>query len=356
MKRLRRLKKQLIKNDTIPYLITSIPNIHYLTGFDGSYASMIVSADSYYFISDGRYEEYAMSLLPKQVNFVLQDNGLISAVKGILAGEMAKELFLEEHSMTIGQYFQFKDSLKKIKLRAGGDIVNEQRMVKNEDEIALIREAAAITDACFAHLLDIIKPGMVEWDISVEIEHYYRTHGASGTSFDSIVASGSGSSRPHYRTGDMKKIKPGDMVLIDMGCTYRGYNSDLTRTVFMHSITGEFRDIYNIVLRAQETAINSIRPGITTGGLDTKARDVITDEGYGELFSHSLGHGVGLEVHELPAVKPGGTTRLKKNTVITIEPGIYMPGKGGVRIEDMVCTGASGPEVMTGSAKDIIIL
>ncbi len=356
MKRLRRLKKKLIDNETIPYLITSIPNIHYLTGFDGSYASMVITENSYYFISDGRYQEYARSILPRKVTFILQDNGLIPAVKEILAKDNAKELYLEEHSMPLSQYFQFKNSLKKFKLRGGGDIVNEQRMIKNEGELVLLRKAASITDGCFSHLLGIIKPGILEWDISVEIEHYYRTHGASSTSFESIVASGAGSSRPHYKTGDLKKLEPGDMVLIDMGCTYKGYNSDLTRTVFLHNITSEFRNIYNIVLRAQETAINSIRPGITTGSLDTKARDVIKNQGYGEFFSHSLGHGVGLEVHELPAVKPGGTMRLKKNIVITVEPGIYMPGKGGIRIEDMICTGSDGPEMMTGSSKDIIIL
>jgi len=356
MKRLRRLKKKLIDNETIPYLITSIPNIRYLTGFEGSYASMVITEDSYYFISDGRYQEYARSILPRKVTFILQDKGLIPAVKEILDNENGKELYLEEHSIPLSQYFQLKDSLKKIKLRGGGDVVNEQRMIKNESEIALLREAALITDGCFSHLLGIIKPGMLEWDISVEIEHYYRTHGASSSSFESIVASGAGSSRPHYKTGDSKKLEPGDMILIDMGCKYKGYNSDLTRTVFLRSITSEFRHIYNIVLRAQETAINSIRPGITTGSLDKKARNVIKNEGYGEFFSHSLGHGVGLEVHELPAVKPGGTTRLKKNTVITVEPGIYMPGKGGIRIEDMVSTGPGGPEIMTGSSKDIIIL
>ncbi|MFW5770971.1 MAG: M24 family metallopeptidase [Spirochaetota bacterium] len=356
MKRLRRLKKKLIDKETIPYLITSIPNIRYLTGFEGTYASMVLTEHSYYFVSDGRYQEYARSILPRNVTFILQNNGLIPAVKEILANENTKELYLEEHSMPLGQYFQFKDSLKKIKLKGGGDVVNELRMIKNESEIALLKKAASITDGCFTHILGIIKPGILEWDISVEIEHYYRTHGATSSSFESIVASGSGSSRPHYKTGNLKKLEPGDMILIDMGCTYKGYNSDLTRTVFLNSITSEFRHIYNIVLRAQETAINSIRPGITTGSLDTKARNVINDEGYGEFFSHSLGHGVGLEVHELPAVKPGGETRLKKNTVITIEPGIYMPGKGGVRIEDMVCIGPGGPEIMTGSSKDIIIL
>ena len=356
MKRLRRLHKKLINNGTLPYLINSLPNIQYLTGFDGSYASLLLTPGSIYFISDARYEEYARSMLPTNVNFVLQDNGISLTVKDILAGEKLKELYLEEHSMVLGQYFQFKDALKGIKLQRGGDVVNELRMVKDDAEIKLLREAVAITDHCLTHILDMIKPGILEWDVAVEIDYYYRTHGCSGTSFDSIVASGAGSSRPHYKTSELKKIESGDILLIDMGCTYRGYNSDLTRTVFVHSITDEFREIYNIVRRAQETAIRSVRPGVSTGTLDSRARDIITSEGYGEFFGHSLGHGVGMEVHELPAVKSGGSVRLKKNTVITIEPGIYLPGKGGIRIEDMVCVAPGGVEVMTGSSKDIIIV
>jgi len=341
---------------TLPYMVNSLPNIQYLTGFDGSHAIMLVTFNSVYFISDARYEEYACSILPSGVNFILQDGEITGTLKELLSGEKLRELYLEEHSMVLGQYFQFKDALKGIKLRRGGDVVNDLRMVKDDDEISILDEAVSITDQCLSHIIGMIKPGIFEWDIAVEIEYFYKTNGCSGSSFDPIVASGAGSSRPHYKTSELKKIESGDILLIDMGCTYRGYNSDLTRTVFVHSITDEFREIYNIVRRAQETAIRSVRPGVSTGTLDSRARDVIIAGGYGDYFGHSLGHGVGMEVHELPAVKSGGSVRLKKNTVITVEPGIYLPGKGGVRIEDMVRAGSKGAEVMTGSAKDILIV
>ena len=222
--------------------------------------------------------------------------------------------------------------------------------------MAMIRRAVDLADQCFSHILGLIKPGVVEWDLAVEIDYFYRRRGCSGTSFDSIVASGKGSSMPHYATSTTKRIESGDMILIDMGCVYEGYNSDLTRTVFLHKVDPRFREIYGIVLRAQEAAENAVRPGVTTGALDRKARDLIASEGYGGYFGHSLGHGVGLDVHELPAVKTGGEFKLKKNGVITVEPGIYLPGEGGVRIEDMVLVTSGGREILTKSDKSIIIL
>ncbi len=354
--RLNRLKKILGRELKFPYFISSLVNIKYLTGFQGSFAYLVVDEDSVFFISDSRYEEYARSILPSSVVFVLHENDFSETLKKVVKGIGKGELFLEEHSLFLSNYLLMKRDLKGIKLVPGGDVVDRLRMIKDDDEISSIRKAAEITDACVRHLLGIIRPGIIEWDIAVEIEYFYRKNGCSRTSFDSIVASGKGSSMPHYSTSMVKKIERGDMLLIDMGCVYEGYNSDLTRTVFMTSIEPAFERIYNIVREAQEAALERIRPGVLTGSLDGTARDIITAAGYGETFGHSLGHGLGLEVHELPAVKSKGEIRLRKNMVITIEPGIYIPESGGVRIEDMVLVTTNGGEVLTTSSKDIIVI
>jgi Xaa-Pro aminopeptidase len=353
--RLKRLVRSLKEKGTLPYLVTDLVNIRYLTGFAGSYANLVIGRDRSYFISDSRYEEYARSILPKSVEFVLQKNDFLDSLIEVLKRTGTRELFIEEHSTPLSVYRNMQRHIKKVKLTPGGDEVNMARMIKDDDEIGILRQAAKITDACVEHLRKIIRPGDGEWDISVEIEHFYRRHGCRKSSFDCIIASGSGSSMPHYETSMGKKVRAGDVILIDMGCEYLGYNSDLTRTMFVNSVDPALEQVYRIVMEAQAAAVQAVRPGITTGKLDAVARDIITSAGYGDRFGHSLGHGIGMEVHELPAIKKGDL-KLKRNMVLTIEPGIYIPGVGGVRIEDMVAVTAKGSEVLTRSSKDIIIL
>jgi Xaa-Pro aminopeptidase len=354
--RLDTLARELAKAKRLPYFITSLPNIDYLTGFKGSYAFLIVGKEKSFFISDSRYQEYALKILPPGVEFCLQKDDIVMTIREILDGAGAKRLYLEEHSLTLSAYYLLTAGLKKIKLERGGDAVNTQRTVKDEAEIEVLREAAAITDRCMARLLEFIRPGVTEWDVSNEIENFYRTSGCRKSSFTSIVASGSGSSMPHYVTSMEKEIRSGDVVLVDMGCTYRGYNSDLTRTVFVGSIDDRMKRIYGIVREAQERAVAAVKPGITAGKLDATARGIIAGAGFGPHFGHSLGHGVGLDVHELPAIRPKSPYRLRKNMVITIEPGIYLPDIGGVRIEDMVLVTARGREVLSKFTKDIVIV
>jgi len=267
-----------------------------------------------------------------------------------------KRLYLEEHSVHLSTYRLLCSKLKETEILPGGDEINELRLCKGPEEIALLRKAVAITDRCFTHVLGLIKPGVLEWDIAVEIEYFYKKNGCTGTSFDSIVASGRGSSMPHYNSSMEKRVEKGDAVLIDMGCVYRGYNSDLTRTVFVHRVDDELKKIYAIVKSAQEQSIQFIRPGVRTGEVDAKARDFIESKGYGWAFGHSLGHGVGLEVHEFPAIKSGGRVPMREGMAVTVEPGIYLPGKGGVRIEDVVLVTADGREILSKSNKDITIV
>ena len=354
--RLNKLKKILRSGEKTPYLITDLSNIRYLTGFTGSYANLIVDDKKSYIISDSRYEEYINTLINKSTEFLLQKADLNSTIKNLLKKIKRKKLYLEEHSLTLAAFGLMKRQLRGVKIIPSGNEVNIIRMVKDVHEINLLRKAAEITDKCFKHIRGFIKPGILEWEIAVEIEYFYRNNGCRKTSFDSIVATGEGSSMPHYETSMIKKVKKNDIVLIDMGCLYEGYNSDLTRTIFLNSIDPEIEKIYNIVRNAQETAISKIKPGITAGKVDKFARDIISKEGYADMFGHSLGHGFGLEVHELPALKKDGEIRIKKNMTVTVEPGIYIPGLGGVRIEDMVLVTARGFEILTKSTKDIIII
>ncbi len=353
--RLSRLKSRLGKKGLLPYYVSDLVNIRYLTGFTGSHAFLVIDRDVSFFISDTRYEEYARSILPGGVEFVLQGREFLDSLRTVLRRQGGRSLFIEEHNVTMALYLQMKERLRGVKLVPGGNEVGLMRVVKDEGEIARVRKAAEIVDRCCEHLRGFVRPGMTEWDVSVEIECFFRTNGCRKSGFSSIVASGSGSSMPHYETSMTRKIEPGDPLLIDMGCEYMGYNSDLTRTLFVGRVNPALKKIYDIVRRAQEAAVAAVKPGVGTGVLDSIARGIIGDEGYGGYFGHGLGHGVGLEVHEMPAVKPGDT-RLKKNMIITIEPGIYVPGLGGVRIEDTVLVTSRGFETLTNFPKDAMVI
>ena len=354
--KIRKFRSKLLENDCFPYLVCDLFNIRYLTGFTGSSAYMLFDGERTYFISDSRYREYAESILPRGCEFILLEGNISFTLKMLLKRLGLKRLFLEEHSMTLSQFTEIRSSLRGVKIEWTEGIVNRLRMVKDSEEIEYLRKAAEIADMCYSHLLGMIKPGITEWDVAVEIEFFYRRNGCRKSSFDAIVASGSGSSMPHYETSMKKCIEHGDVLLIDMGCNYEGYNSDLTRTLFVGRVDPALETIYTIVREAQQMAVDAVCPGIDTGRLDGIARDHIARAGYGEYFGHSLGHGFGLEVHELPAVRSNGEEILRKNMTITIEPGIYVPGLGGVRIEDMVLVTARGNEILTRSSKELIVI
>jgi len=351
-----KLKRKLKEKDEFPCLITDLKNIKYLTGFSGSNGYVIVGKKKNYFISDSRYELYAKSILKKNFRFVLQGDSLSESIKECLKEEGAKTLFLESHDLSLQQFLILKKKLRGVKMvPLEEDCVNSIRMIKTDDEIDILRRAAKITDDCVTHLTKLVKAGMTELDVATEIEYFYRKRGCSGCSFDSIVASGPGAAMPHYMPGK-KKIKKGECLLIDMGCTLEGYNSDLTRTFFIDSVDVKLNGIYNTVKEAQQMALDAVKAGITTRKLDGVARNHIAESGYGDCYNHGLGHGLGLDVHELPALKRDGDLKLKNNMVITIEPGIYIPDLGGVRIEDMVLVTRTGCEVMTKSSRELIVI
>ncbi|HOP61929.1 MAG TPA: aminopeptidase P family protein [Spirochaetota bacterium] len=355
--RIRKLKRILKKDEYFPYLITDLNNIKYLTGFEGSNAFLFIDEKDSFLISDSRYEEYIESLLTGSFKFHLQEGGAAGAILECMNAVQKKNIFIESHNVTLTFNYELKKALKKIKIiPVYEDPVSRIRELKDEEEIDLLREACVITDRCFMHLLNFIKPGLTEWEIAVEIDYFYKKNGCTACSFDPIVASGPGASMPHYKPSQDKKIARGDVLLIDMGCLYRGYNSDLTRTIFLDSIDSLLGEIYNIVYEAQIKAVSSVKPGINSSKLDSIARNIISDYGYGDNFGHGLGHGVGIEIHEPPAIKKFTSSRIKKNMVITIEPGIYIPGKGGVRIEDTVLVTSDGCEILTKCSKELIVI
>lgn len=355
--RIKKFRKLLKDRELYPCLVTDLNDIKYLTGYSGTNAALLIDTKKSFFISDSRYEEYIYSILPSGFRFLLQKGGLADAVRDAFLLTGKNVLHIQSGLVTYSFYMELKKKLRGIKIiPLNDDPVAEIRLVKDDGEIALFRRAAEITDACFEHLLGFIKPGMTEWDISIEIDLFYKRNGCRGCSFDSIVASGTGSSMPHYIPSMKKVIEKGDPLLIDMGCVYEGYNSDLTRTVFVDKIDAELESVYTIVYRAQAKALAAVRPGIEARELDSVARSYIAEHGYGDNFGHGLGHGLGIEIHEAPAIKKNSSSSLKKNMVITIEPGIYIPGKGGVRIEDMVLVTAGGPDVLTRCSKSLTVI
>lgn len=350
-------KELLIHEGLAPFLTTSLVSIRYITGFDGSYAQLLFTGDEFHFITDGRYAEYAEELLGKScVIHIQQSGGAEKIIREILSQKNESRLFVEQNSIVVSSFRNLEENLPGVTLHDAGDCIDRARMVKDGNEITVIRDAAAIADRCCDHLTQFIRSGLTEWAISVEIENFYRTHGCRKSSFDSIVASGDGSSMPHYIPSMTKKIESGAPLMIDMGCLYNDYNSDLTRTFFMESVSDEFENVYRTVLEAQKAAVASVAPGKTCGQIDSVARDIINAAGFGENFNHSLGHGVGLQVHELPALRRGGELVLEPGCVVTVEPGIYLPKKGGVRIEDMVLVTETGCEVLTHFSKELMVL
>jgi len=345
--RIDQARERLNKNGKLPFLVTDLKDIKYLIGFEGSNGYLVIGEDDAVFISDGRYSEYASSIIDNTCRFLLQKDKPSNAILEALSTMKSNVLYVNGVDITYHFHNVLSETLTGISLLDGGDEIGILRMKKDSSELAVLEKAVNITDECTSYLYGFIRTGMTEWEISVAIENYYRTHGCRSTSFDSIVASGSGSSMPHYIPSMTKRIAIGESCMIDMGCLYEGYNSDLTRTFFVHSVSDELRKVYDIVLGAQLSAIDSVKPGITTGELDSIARSFISDAGYGSMFGHSLGHGVGLDIHEEPSVRKGGETVLEPGMVITIEPGIYIPGKGGVRIEDMVTVTDTGCRILT---------
>ena len=335
---------------TTNLLVTSLPNIRYLTGFTGSSAALLVSPDDCVIISDGRYTEQ-LSIECPAIDAFIRPMGetMNKSIADKMQARFGGDFLFEQTTVAYSQWQELSKAFDG-KLIGCKDIVEDLRAVKDDVEIELIRKSVAINQTVFQEVCQLIDSGTTERDVAAEIEYRGRKHGADGCSFEPIVAVGANSALAHYRPSNVK-LNESPFTLIDWGLNYQGYASDLTRNLIIGSVPKQYEEIYNVTLQAQQAAIEAIQPGMEIRELDAVARDVITDAGYGPQFNHSLGHGIGLEIHEGPGVSQRSNGVLKEGMVITIEPGIYVPGLGGVRIEDDVLVTASGFDVISNVPK-----
>lgn len=354
--RLGRLREALEKSRIDALLITQLDNIKYISGFSGSTAAVVVTGDRAVIMVDPRYTLQASK---EAVGFEIHEyfgipqTEAAAALVDILAPE---RLGFEADFMTVSQHERLKKALTKpVKLVPTIDIVSDLRLVKDADEIARIKKAVKIADDCYTHILSFIKPGMKERDLALEIDFTMRRLGADGPSFETIAAAGPNAAFPHAKPGDAK-IKVGQFVKMDYGASYKLYSSDITRTVAIGKATQKMKDIYNIVLEAQLRSIAAIKPGLKGEEVDAVARDFITEKGYGENFGHGLGHSLGIAVHDGPGFSKTSDIVLEPGMVMTVEPGIYIEGWGGVRIEDDIVVTEKGCQILTKSTKDLIII
>lgn len=366
--RRRKLQKELAGTGTKAVIITSPSNLVYYTGFTGGEAMFVMllgsqeafSEQGCYLITDSRYYEQVERECPDILLVKLSGKGYSETLRELfykmdVGTEQGKIFVAIEGSMELTQYLKLCETCKNLKFIVCSEQIAKSRMVKDQAEISKISKAEAIGDAAFSHVLERIKPGVTEAELALELEFFMKKHGASALSFDTIVASGANSSMPHAKvTG--KRIELGEFITMDFGCIYEGYCSDMTRTVAVGNPTEEMKKVYQIVLHANLRAMEQIAEGKTCNHIDSLARDYIKEQGYGTYFGHGLGHGVGLDIHEEPRFSPKCSVALEENMVITVEPGIYLPGKFGVRIEDLVVVKKEGFQKLSHSEKELMIL
>lgn len=335
------------------YVFMSESNRFYFTRFDTSFGAVIVTPDKNVFITDFRYESEALEKV-KDFDIIITTYGeFFAKIRDTLTKLGAKTVGYED-TMSVCDFQAFKSALKDFKLKPASDVIAAKRAVKTEEEIALIVSAQRIAEKALQKAISRAKPGMTERELMAEINYEMVMGGADKYSFETIVAFGANSAQPHHHSCD-KKLDKDELILIDMGAKVNEYCSDMTRTFCLGDPGEELTRIYEIVKEAQEYAIKFIKAGMTCGDADALAREYIAANGYGDKFGHSFGHGVGIDIHEDPRLGSGSDVILLPNMVVTAEPGIYVPGLGGVRIEDMLVVGEDGVTDITEYEKKLNI-
>jgi len=335
-------------------LLTHPPDLAYLTNFTGDDSIGLVTEKDIHLVTDFRYKEQA-EMEAGWLKVTMREGKMAEALAKALAGAKVKKVGFEANYATVGQIDALETELKKAKspvqLVPLEDVMVNIRKVKDDHEIDLIRKSVGVAEEAFNAIRDEIKVGQTENYLAGLLVFELRSRGASNSSFPVIVAAGANSSLPHYRPAETL-VQRDQPLLIDWGALYKGYCSDLTRTLMVGRVSPKMKQIYKVVLEAQQAAIKFLRPGVTTKQADRVARDVIDDAGFKDEFGHGLGHGIGREIHELPTMrKTGGEEELRPGMIVTVEPGIYLPGEGGVRIEDDVLITHSGCEVLSSLDK-----
>lgn len=334
--------------------ITNPENRFYLSGFSGTAGALFISRDKKYLLTDFRYTEQAGRECP-EFKIIQVKGAYPEALQEIVAENGIPVLGCEGDHLTYNQYTALRDKLAGTELEPVSGLVEGLRLCKDEIEIKCIIEAVRLADESFDRILPAIKPGVAERDVALQLEYFMRSMGAEEAAFKIIVASGPRSALPHG-VASARIIREGDLVTLDFGAVYRGYHSDITRTVVLGRPEDKQREIYSIVLEAQMRAIAAVRAGVPASAVDRAAREFIEQMGYGAYFGHGTGHGVGLNIHENPRLSSKDDTVLKAGMVVTVEPGIYLPGWGGVRIEDTVLVEEGGCRVLTQSPKENLMV
>ena len=358
--RIGNLRRRLTKAGLHGLLVTHLPDLRYLSGFTGSTAALAVTRRSARLFTDGRYSAQAAAEVSVAQVEIATGSPAIAAVQWLAAQPGVDFAGFDPAQTTVAELARWRASLPA-RLRRGflselaAPLVEPLRLIKDEDELAVMAEAALVGCMLFEQVLGFIRPGLREIEVAAELEHRARLLGAEGMSFETIVASGARSALPHGRATAALLPRRG-FVTLDFGVILRGYCSDMTRTVYLGRPRGNERDAYNAVLEAQEAAVAAVGPGISCADVDEAARSILRRAGLAEAFSHSTGHGVGLEIHEPPRIGAGQTTKLHAGMVVTIEPGIYLAGRFGIRIEDMVAVTRAGGQVLTPAPKALIEL
>lgn len=343
----------MAENNVEAMLISDPENVRWATGFTGSFGYAIILPEGGVFLTDSRYTLQAQEEVKEleSASFSAPKTGAEFLKENIINLGISKLGF--ERGITYSTWEDWSKELNGVELTPAPDILTSLRMVKSHDEIEKVRAACKLADACLEHIERLIQPGVTEFDIGLEIEFFYRRNGA-GIAFSPIVASGPNSARPHARATE-RKLEVGDFVTIDCGGTVDGYNSDITRTFVVVDASERQREIYSRVLEAQVAAIEAIKPGAIAGNVDALAREILDKDGLAKYFGHGLGHGLGRSVHDFGRLGTGSETKLEPGQIWTVEPGVYIEGFGGVRIEDDVVVTQDGCEVLTHYPKDLMI-
>jgi Xaa-Pro aminopeptidase len=335
-------------------LVTSDVNRQYFTGFYWTDGLALLTKDVCYCIADFRYMEAARKIV-KGYEFVLLEGNRFNVARNLIDKLHITSLGIEDASVSLSTMETMNQSFEGIEMLPVSKEISSIRMAKDDSEIKYIKAAQNVCDEAFKYILGRIKKGMTEREVALDLEFWVRRNGCEATSFDFIVVAGEDSSLPHGVPGD-RVIKDGDFLTMDFGGKVHGYCSDMTRTIAVGHVTDEMKKVYDTVLAAQNASFAAIKAGVSGKEVDNAARDLIYKAGYEGCFGHGLGHSVGLEIHEEPRFSPYYTGSVGENAIMTVEPGIYLESKFGVRIEDMVVVKKDGYENLTGSAKELIII
>lgn len=357
--RIGRLRTRLDGAGVDALLVTRLPNVRYLAGFTGSAATLLVASDTALLVTDGRYrdqvaEQLGAHAVDARVMIGASQAAQRELLKNAVADAGISRLGLEAHGVTWAQQRDFAECLSDTALVPTVDVVEVLRRVKESGEVARIRVACEIASDALMELLPRLVGGPRESEFAFALELAMRERGASGNSFDPIVASGPNAAKPHARPSE-RRISRGELVVLDFGCVVDGYCSDMTRTVSLGAPGPEARRLYDVVLESQAAGRAAVRAGVECAAVDAASRDVITAAGLGDCFLHGTGHGVGLEIHEAPRVAATTSDTLADGDVVTVEPGVYLTGVGGVRIEDTVVVTPDGAQVLTGFPKELVL-